>query len=105
MSRSYRCTCLALQKIVPSFTENQSRHGDSSHKIAPITTTLNPSPNFGWRYKLLLGSAIFLLLGFAGYKYWTSKQPYTLMGHGGEVNAVAISPDGRTISVVAMTRR
>ncbi len=80
---------------VPIFTENPQRDRSLQSPIA--ATTLNPRVSFGWRYKLLLGSAIFLVLGFALYKYWTSQQPATLMGHAGEVNTVAISPDGKKI--------
>lgn len=80
---------------LPRFSENLGSKSPSQN--LPPATTLNPRVSFGWRYKLLLGSAIFLVLGFAGYKYWISKQPITLMGHAGEVNAVAISPDGQTI--------
>ncbi len=82
---------------VPSFTENRAVSEVSPQINPPIATTLNPGANFPWYYKLLLGSAIFLLLGFAGYKYWISQQPSTFMGHGGEVNTVIVSPDGRTI--------
>ncbi len=82
---------------VPSLPENLQVRDRLFPKSPPIATTLNPGANFPWHYKLLLGSAIFLLLGFAGYKYWTNQQPSTLMGHAGEVNAVVISPDGQTI--------
>jgi WD40 repeat protein len=81
----------------PSLTGNQKTRARSPQQDTPVVTTLNPRANFAWRYKLLLGSAIFLVLGFAGYKYWTSHQPSTLMGHQGEVNTVVVSPDGKTI--------
>lgn len=82
---------------IPIFTENHRKIRGSQQKNLPAATTLNPRANFPWRYKLLLGSALFLLLGFAGYKYWTSQQPSTFMGHAGEVNTVVVSPDGKTI--------
>ncbi|MBA2747736.1 MAG: protein kinase [Tatlockia sp.] len=83
---------------IPIFTENHRKIRDrSQQKILPITTTLNPRANFHWRYKLLLGGTLFLLLGFAGYKYWTSQQPSTFMGHAGAVNTVVVSPNGKTI--------
>ena len=81
----------------PSLTGNQKTRARSPQQDTPAATTLNPRANFAWRYKLLLGSAIFLVLGFAGYKYWSSQQPSTLMGHRGEVNTVVVSPDGKTI--------
>ena len=82
---------------IPSLTGNQKTRARSLPKNTSAVTTLNPRANFAWRYKLLLGSAIFVLLGFAGYKYWTSQQPSTLMGHRGDVNTVVVSPDGKTI--------
>ncbi len=75
----------------------RENRGSSPQKNLSTHTTLTPKVKFDWRYKLLLGSALFLLLGFVGYKYWNSQQHSTLMGHAGEVNTVAISPDGRTI--------
>ncbi len=81
----------------PSLTGVQKPRENSRQKNPPAATTLNPRTNFSWRYKLLLGSAIFFILGLVGYKYWTSQQPSTLMGHGGEVNTIVISPDGKTI--------
>ena len=80
-----------------SLTGNKKTRARSPQQDTPAATTLNPRANFAWRYKLLLGSAIFLVLGFAGYKYWSSQQPSTLMGHRGEVNTVVVSPDGKTI--------
>ncbi len=86
-----------LPSHTPSLTGNQKTRARSLQKNLSAATTLNPGANFAWRYKLLLGSAIFLVLGFVGYKYWTSQQPSTLMGHRGEVNTVVVSADGKTI--------
>ena len=83
-----------LPSPTPSLTGNQQTRARSIPKNLPAITTLNPRANFDRRYKLLLGSVIFLVLGFAGYKYWISQQPSTFMGHGGEVNTVVVSPDG-----------
>jgi serine/threonine protein kinase len=85
-----------LPSHVPIFAENTSSDRPSQNILA-TDTTLTPKARFAWRYKLLLGSAIFLVLGFAGYKYWHSQKPSTLMEHRGEVNTVVVSPDGKTI--------
>lgn len=49
------------------------------------------------KYKLIIGG-IMLALGFAGYRYWQWRSAYTLIGHQGEVNAIAFSPDGQEIA-------
>lgn len=63
-------------------------------RLNSTSTTIMPA-NRRSRLLLLGGCAAVLLIGFFGYRYW--QQPPTLMSHAGEVNTVAISPDGKSI--------
>jgi serine/threonine protein kinase len=86
-------------------------------EIQPKHSKRNPifglAPAKLFKNKLLVGSAV-LLLGVAGYAYWQLADIPILIGHTGEVNSVAISPDGqkiasgsddRTIKIWSLNRR
>lgn len=60
----------------------------------PSTPVASANP---FKIRLLVGGVL-LLLGLGGYWYWHLERIPTLTGHSGEVNAVAISPDGQKIT-------
>lgn len=59
-------------------------------------TTIIPTNKRQRRLLLVGGCAAVLVLSFIGYQHWQEQTP-TLMGHAGEVNTVAITPDGKNI--------
>ncbi len=85
-----------MQVPFDDLVANTDSQKQARHTQRGASTTIIPTNT--WQKKLLLlgGCAAVLLLGFVGYQYWQG-QPLTLMGHAGEVNAVAINPDGKSI--------
>ncbi|KJH71487.1 serine/threonine-protein kinase [Aliterella atlantica] len=60
------------------------------------STTIIPANKWQRRSLLIGGCAAVLVLGFVGYQRWQGQAP-TFMGHGGEVNTIAITADGKSI--------
>lgn len=88
------------QLTQPPKTINQNITQLTQPPPSIVATSLTKPRNRLKTKGLIAGlGTLFLLLGGGGYWYWqNSSNPRTLVGHSGEVNTVAISPDGKTIA-------
>ena len=90
---------LTPQPFLPQPDVTQPPPSVISHQPSPVALA---KP---FKIRLLVGGVILLLLGLAGYRYWHLGGIPTLTGHSGEVNAIAVFPDGQKIAPAVMTRR